>query len=107
MDSTYIRRPSFAAHRLIIGETSFSYPLLRLDTTSECWELSSFSHESEAVVFLSGSLLLCPADLSPHLPADTQSVTLSEMQSRLHSLQTVPVHLYHFPTVSSLAHLLR
>lgn len=106
MESPHTRLPSFAAHRLIIGETSYPYPLLRFDAASGCWELSSFSHESEAVVFLSGSLLLCPADLSPHLPADTQSITLPEMQSRLHLLQTAPVRLYHFLSVSSPAHLL-
>lgn len=90
--------PALAAHRLVIGDKCFSYPLLRQAADTDRYELNVFDHEGEATIFLSGTLLLLPTDLPPQLPLATESVALPAMQALLDELHGVPTHLYHFAT---------
>lgn len=88
--------PALAAHRLIIGNKCFSYPLLRQAPDTDRYELNVFDHEGEATIFLSGTLLLLSADLPPQLPLATESIALPAMQALLDELQGASTHLYLF-----------
>lgn len=92
---------SFAAHRLVIGSKSFHYPLIQRDTETNEWRLNLFTQEAEAIIFLSGTLLLTPIHEQPSLPSNLTEVDIHQMQTLLTEIQKSPISLYHFFTLTS------